>query len=1296
MMRDEDARALPPAPTRPPRLSAQATTFLSVGLLSVLGFWLRPTFIAGIEVPRGTGLAISLTLLYGPRVWLGALAGAFLPRTVGMVIIGGTISSELVLQNLLIAAFIAAQGVVVTVALRRRFGWPLRLSGLGDVARFCGIAGLLGPIPAALLGVGLSVLFGHAAMRDVPITWLGWWGGDAIGTLVSLPAILLWPSRRASPVIWRGRPLPRFDTASVVYIALSLIVSFAAWKVTGALGTTYAEAQFQTLANDSRRALEYRLGSLNFALQAASGLLGASDTVTSAEWKDFVGSLELKERMPGVMRLGFVVPVSRDGLSAFLARTAAEGIPGLQIHPPVTDDTTDLRVVTLEKRVEGTRSSTGLDVGRDPESRAVLDAARDTGLPQITRTVQLPMDEGGWNSFVVYVPVFQRKMDISTISERRAALRGWVAAPVEFNRLLTGLTASQGEQLALELYDGPQPDPALLAYRSPEIAANAGFAPRHQTIGQIAVDGRIWTVVWKSTHSFDQRMYSGASASTLAGGLAFTGLLAIFLLSLGRREEMVRANVAERTRELALQVEENRSIIRSPIAGIVLLDEAGKILFANDAIARLFGYRDSELAGRPFTWLLGGATADYFDLKPDEAPAPTYRGEVRATSRTGQVLVLDVQINAWMTIDGRRRFTALMNNVTDKRRIEQQLRDTQHRLDIALTGANLGVFDLDLRTGKSIVSATWKALFGIPASDQIDAQAEWRRRVHPDDLPMVEASDMACARGETARSTTEYRARGPKGEWRWMRSDAVVGERDATGRVVRLIGVQTDITELVESKEALRASEDQFRSAIEDAPIGMAIVGLHRRFLQVNAALGAFAGAGQSDLIGKDLLDLLQPTERERFAALIGRLIAGTEKSVEAEAACLRAGGIECWGRWSIAVIRNADGQPLSFVVQLQDTTEQRQLDRIKGEFVATVSHELRTPLTSINGSLGLVLNEVAGPIPEKAARMLAIAQKNCNRLILLVNDILDLEKLTSGQSRFDYVTADVGALVDQALRTTQPMADGFGVALAYDRPAEALPCRVDVNRFQQVMANLISNATKFSPVGGQVEVATRLDGGLIIVSVTDHGSGVPVAFRSKIFTAFSQADSSSTRSKDGTGLGLKISREIVERMGGRIGFESETGKGTTFWFSLPLAAGVAAPAADAGPAPVPKLYRPSILHLEADADFAEIVAAAFQPHATVVSAGRVAEAETLLAERRFDLILADCVLPDGSANGFVDHVLTRYPDLPVVGLTSDDGTAGDPRVSPVFIKSRTTIDAIRSSCLELIARGHRGTDAAE
>lgn len=788
MMRAEDARTPPAAPTRPPRLSAQAITFLWVSAVSVAAFWLRPTFLAGIEVPRGAGIAISLMLIYGPRVWLGALAGSFLPRTVAMVLIGGTVSPELVLQNVLLAAFIALQGAAMSVVMRRRFGWPLRLSGLGDVLRFCGLAGLVGTIPAATLGVGLAYLLGHETTGDLPMNWLGWWAGDAIGTLVSLPAMLLWPSRRASPVIWRGRPLPRFDTASVVYITLSLIVSFAAWKVTGALGSTYAEAQFQTLANDSRRALEYRLGSLNFGLQAAKGFLGASDTVTSADWQDFVGSLDLKERMPGVLRLGYITPVTREELPTFLARAAAEGQPGLEIKPPLAPDTTDMQIITFEKRVEGSRSAVGLDVGRSPDRRAALDAARDTGLPQITGSVHLLKDEGAGNSFVIYVPVFHRNMPLTTVSERRAALRGWISAPVAFERFLTGLTASQGDQLALSLYDGPQPTPAALAYRSPEVAANEGFAPRHQMLRQIAVDGRIWTVAWQSTHGFDQRMGSGASASTLAGGLAFTGLLAIFLLSLGRREEMVRANVADRTRELALQVEENRSIIRSPIAGIALLDETGKILFANEAIARLFGYRDSELAGRPFTWLLGGATADYFDLKPDEAPAPTYRGEVRATSRTGQVLVLDVQINAWMTIDGRRRFTALMNNVTDKRRIEQQLRDTQHRLDIALTGANLGVFDLDLRTGKSIVSSTWKALFGIPASEQIDAQAEWRRRVHPDDLPMIEASDMACARGETARSTTEYRALGPKGEWRWMRSDAVVGERDATGRTVRLIG----------------------------------------------------------------------------------------------------------------------------------------------------------------------------------------------------------------------------------------------------------------------------------------------------------------------------------------------------------------------------------------------------------------------------------------------------------------------------------------------------------------------------
>ena len=229
----------------------------------------------------------------------------------------------------------------------------------------------------------------------------------------------------------------------------------------------------------------------------------------------------------------------------------------------------------------------------------------------------------------------------------------------------------------------------------------------------------------------------------------------------------------------------------------------------------------------------------------------------------------------------------------------------------------------------------------------------------------------------------------------------------------------------------------------------------------------------------------------------------------------------------------------------------------MKSEFTAVVSHELRTPLTSIRGSLGLILGALSGSLPAKVRDLLEIAQNNCERLVLLVNDILDIEKFSAGQMRFDI--ADAAARRQSRCRRSKPTkATRASSTLHIELAAIDPDCfvAVDPDRFIQVMSNLLSNAAKYSPHRrhrARVQpngAATRC-----AVSVRDDGPGIPEDFRARIFEKFSQADSSATREKGGTGLGLHIARRFIEHMQGRIGFDSEPGRGATFWVELPMAA---------------------------------------------------------------------------------------------------------------------------------------------
>lgn len=231
----------------------------------------------------------------------------------------------------------------------------------------------------------------------------------------------------------------------------------------------------------------------------------------------------------------------------------------------------------------------------------------------------------------------------------------------------------------------------------------------------------------------------------------------------------------------------------------------------------------------------------------------------------------------------------------------------------------------------------------------------------------------------------------------------------------------------------------------------------------------------------------------------------------------------------AVTAVLLADG--IHYVVVARDISERKRVERLKAEFVASVSHELRTPLTSIAGSLGLLVGGAGGVMPDRAQRLITIAHDNAERLVRLINDILDIEKIDSDQMTFNNSYVDLGAILQQAVEQNRGYADRFKVSLNLGPVPINAYLWADADRLMQVLANLISNAAKFSPPGETVDIITWSDNNRHRISICDRGAGIDEAFRSRIFNRFAQADSSDTRQKGGTGLGLSIVREIVTKL---------------------------------------------------------------------------------------------------------------------------------------------------------------------
>lgn len=376
---------------------------------------------------------------------------------------------------------------------------------------------------------------------------------------------------------------------------------------------------------------------------------------------------------------------------------------------------------------------------------------------------------------------------------------------------------------------------------------------------------------------------------------------------------------------------------------------------------------------------------------------------------------------------------------------------------------------------------------------------------------------------------------------------------DDYGRLQGFMSIESDITEARQAARALQASETRLRGLFELSPIGIALNDYETgEFVDLNQALLAPTGYSREEFVSLSYWDLT-PKEYEPEEAQQLESMEKTGRYGPFEKEYIRKDGsrypVLLNGMW----VRDSTGRKLIWSI-VEDISERKRIERMKSEFISTVSHELRTPLTSISGSLGLVMGGAAGSLPDKACEMLEIAHNNSRRLGLLINDLLDMEKLVAGKMPFALKIQPLRPLLEQAIRDNQSYADHFGVHLELEAIDNEPKVDVDAGRLQQVLANLLSNAAKFSPEGGRIRLYANAGRELVRISVADQGPGIPEEFHDRIFQKFSQADGSDTRQKPGTGLGLAITRELVERMAGNIGFESVPGEGATFFVELPLA----------------------------------------------------------------------------------------------------------------------------------------------
>lgn len=635
--------------------------------------------------------------------------------------------------------------------------------------------------------------------------------------------------------------------------------------------------------------------------------------------------------------------------------------------------------------------------------------------------------------------------------------------------------------------------------------------------------------------------------------------------SLARARNQLQQELVQRERyEEVLRV--RTTAIEAAEDMILITDRDGRIDYVNPAFSRATGFSLEELIGRTPAMLKSGQHDEAFfsAMWSTILHGEVWHGEVVNRRKDGSLYFAEQTISPVRDASGRIvRFVAIKRDVTEKKQIAEELARVSRINRLVLDSVAEGICGLDHEGRTLFVNPAASRMLGFAPEDLIgnslhDLTHHTRPGGQPypvEDCPIQRA--VADGRPYHAQDEVFWTKSGQQLPVEFTSTPMLDGSGAIIGAVVsfRDITLRRRAEEAMRDSEArLRESEERLRAIFEAVVDAVIIIDPSGRIESVNSAAERIFGWRSSEMIGRDVSMLMPPPDRDLHHRYLANYMAGRQPRImgrNREAVGVTRDGREFPIDLTVSEVR-VGGHRL-FTGVIRDATERKRVSRMKSDFVATVSHELRTPLTAIRGSLGLVAGGLAGPLPDKAAELISIAHKNSERLVLLVNDILDMEKIESGSMEFRLQEMDLVRLVEQAVEANHPYAEQFGAAIALKLDVDMAPVQADPDRLMQVLGNLLSNACKFSPRGGLVELRLRREGKAARIEVADQGPGIPEDFRPRMFERFAQADTSDARKRGGTGLGLSICKAIVERLGGEIGFSCPPQGGTVFHVRLPL-----------------------------------------------------------------------------------------------------------------------------------------------
>jgi PAS domain S-box-containing protein len=703
----------------------------------------------------------------------------------------------------------------------------------------------------------------------------------------------------------------------------------------------------------------------------------------------------------------------------------------------------------------------------------------------------------------------------------------------------------------------------------------------------------------------------------------------------------------EAEKHLARMEARYRGLLEAAPDAMVVVNQSGEIILLNLQAEKEFGYRRDELVGQKVTNIIPQGFAERLiadGLRSAEDALAQQIGtgiELTGRRKDGAEFPIEIMLSPLESTEGI-LVTAAIRDISVRKSAEQHLAKMEARSRGLLEAAPDAMVVVNRSAEIVLVNLQAKLEFGYRRAELLGQKITL---IIPEGFAerlLKDGVDVVAQQILKGIDFTGRRKKGDEFPIEIMLSPLESGDGIL---VIRDISLRKD-----EERRVARM-ESRYRGLLEAAPDAMVVVNHGGEIVLANLQAEKEFRYGPDELLGQNMKNIIP----EGFAE---RLLDGGLGSTEDVLTLQIAAGIELTGlrkdgsefpvEIMLSPLESAEG-----IVVIRDISARKHNERLKDEFVSTVSHELRTPLTSIAGSLGLLAEQWADELPKSAARLLAIAHTNSQRLVRLINDILDIEKLESSRVVFNWSQVDLRSLVEHAIEENRGFAESYGVRVRLDTTSADSVVNADPDRLAQVVTNLLSNAIKFSPAGEEVLVAVEKSGNIMCISVRDHGCGVPDDFKPHAFDKFAQADGTTSRQKGGTGLGLSIVKQIVERLGGAVRFNDAPGGGTIFFVELPAWDETISGEVDLDSDP----GAIRILLCEDDRDAAIVLRKALRrtgfavDFAYSMSAGVVRASAT-----RYAAILVDLKLSGGDGIDLILRIRadTHHRDTPVIVIAGD------------------------------------------